>query len=162
MVPAADHAAINDYNQTDKDSRWLAVLCVLGFAADVVLVGAVARDWFPSLDGRAAVAVSGMLALSTMAAAVLVVHQIIVSQEKAFEESEQAGWEIMKRAAGEAAQRDRLQDTVQAYVSYLEQVGDGNLIARLPLEKVELDSDDGPSIASSAISCPARDTSAVR
>jgi methyl-accepting chemotaxis protein len=117
-----------------RASYVLMVLCVLGFAVDVALLNTVARDLFVRLgEGQGAV-VGALLALAIMLVGALIIRQTVSGQESAFRRSEEAGWEIIEQAANETALRERLQETVQAYVAYLEEVGEGNLSVRLSLD----------------------------
>jgi methyl-accepting chemotaxis protein len=120
-----------------RASQVLLALCVLGFAADVALVNTVTRDWFMPLDERAGVAVGALLALGVVLSGAVLIRQTVSGQERAIRRSEEAGWEIIKQAANETALRERLQETVQAYVAYLEEVGNGNLTVRLDLGEVD-------------------------
>jgi methyl-accepting chemotaxis protein len=119
--------------------RWLTAFCVLGFGTDVVLVNTVTRPWFLPLDERAGVVVGSLLALSTVLVGALIARQTVAGQENAVRQSEKAGWEVIKQAANETALRERVQETVRAYVAYLEEVGDGNLAVRVPLDEDDVE-----------------------
>lgn len=122
-----------------KQSRWLTLLTILTFTANIVLARTVARDWFLPFDERTGLILSAVLATSTSLVVALIIHAATKGQEDAFNRSEQSAQEIERRALAEARERQRLQDTVDQYVGYLEHVGEGDLAARIPLDRVRQD-----------------------
>jgi methyl-accepting chemotaxis protein len=118
-----------------RDSRWLAVVCVLAFMVDVVVTSVLGFSCFAPLEQRVSTAVITAPSAFVLLGAVIVVRQLVREQEEALRQSQRASLEIEKRALTEKERRTYLQDTVQVYAEYMAEVGRGNLVRRLSLDK---------------------------
>ncbi len=118
----------------DRSARGMGICLILAFTVDVVLVSFWAPDWFPPLQMTPGLT-AAIIAINTFAlfATAVIIHNILTSQEDLFRQFQRANLAIERRAEAEQQRRERLQSTVQEYVTYMAEVGRGNLSARLPL-----------------------------
>jgi len=109
----------------------------LNFVVCAVLAKTVAADWFPPLGKTVGIVISvGFSGLAVLGGG-LVVRMIVLGQDEQFEKAQVANLEVEKRAANERGQRERLQATIDRYVLFLGRVAQGDLSARVSLEKQE-------------------------
>jgi len=82
--------------------------------------------WFTPLQETLALVINLSLLTLACALVVFIIRQNMAEQETYFSQSRLANLEIEQRAAGEAAQRRRLQSTVELYAGYMTEVGQGS------------------------------------
>jgi methyl-accepting chemotaxis protein len=126
----------------DRDSRWIAGACILGFTTYVVAENAWHPRWFTPLPDTATLIVGAALGMFTLAIVAVIVRLITVGQETSLRQAQRANLEIERHAATEREQQEYLQNTIREYVDYMAAVGQGNLAARLTLNGDERGADD--------------------
>jgi methyl-accepting chemotaxis protein len=93
----------------DKDSPWLIGTCIVGFAADVILVNTWTPDWFTPLDKTVGWIVAAFFSAFALVGVALIIRVIITGQEGQFRQARRANLEIERRAVIEQKQLERLQ-----------------------------------------------------
>jgi len=117
----------------DRNSRWLVAASIAAQVGSYVILVLWTPDWFPTLDQTTSVVVGALLVAFATLAAGFIVRQGHMDQENQFRQSQAANLEVERRATAEQEQRQYLQSTVQEYVAYMAELGQGNLAAQLPL-----------------------------
>jgi methyl-accepting chemotaxis protein len=118
-----------------QDSRWLTGITILLLAGGVALSRGVRPGWFIPLPETIGLVGGVFFASLPSVVVALIVGQIVAEQEEYFRRSQLANLEIETRAAAEKEQREYLQTMVQKYAEYMMDVGQGNLAARLSLDR---------------------------
>ena len=111
----------------DKANRWLPWLCTLALVADIILVKDWVLIWVTPLDETMGLAISVLFSAVALPVAAVVIRLIVMGQEEQFREAQRANLEIEARAA-------YLQTMVQKYVSYMAEVGQGNLSVQMSFD----------------------------
>jgi len=126
----------------NRASRWMGACLVLAFTTDVVLISFWTPAWFPQLQMTTGLT-AAIIAINTFAllATAVIIYNILTSQEDLFRQFQRANWAIEQRAVAEQQRGELLQATVQEYVTYMAEVGRGNLSARLTLDGQEGEKD---------------------
>jgi methyl-accepting chemotaxis protein len=117
----------------DRDSRWLVGASVLAFTLDIVAIYSWRPDWFQPLAAQVEMFINLSISATALLIGALVVRITTLGQENSFLEAQRAKIEIEKRAVSEQNQKEYLQSTINGYVDYMAEVGQGNLATRIPL-----------------------------
>jgi rsbT co-antagonist protein RsbR len=101
----------------DRDSRWITVVCVLAFAADVILLNTWSTG-FPPLEQTFRLVTGAVIGPFILTLAILVIRSITIEREKATRQAQLANLEIARHEQAEAqraqveAERERLRQQV--------------------------------------------------
>lgn len=117
----------------ERDSRMLVGLSVILFAIDLFINSRWQLGWFQPLDADTELLINMLVSTTSLLVGAVVVRIIILGQDNSFKEAQRAKLEIEKRARAEQSEKEALQATIANYVSYMAEVGQGNLALRIPL-----------------------------
>lgn len=117
----------------ERDSRLIIGLVVIIFGLDIFAISRWRPDWFQSLDTDTELMINLIVSTTSLLIGAVVVRIITQGQDQSFKEAQRAKLEIEKRARAEQNEKDFLQTTIAGYVSYMAEVGEGNLALRIPL-----------------------------
>jgi signal transduction histidine kinase len=92
-----------------RESTWLAVACVLGFAGIAVLGQLVSTTWFPPVHRSAGMLIRASFGAVTLVAAAQMYRLMIAQQRVLLERAHRDNLEIRKRIEAERAQRAQLE-----------------------------------------------------
>jgi methyl-accepting chemotaxis protein len=125
-----------------RDSRWVGVACVVAFIVDALLVYLGRPDWLPMLEETSGTLVTVLIGIVTLAGAIVVIARVMTDQEMVFRQAKRANLQVEEYAEAEKKQREYIQSTVQQYVRYTTQVGQGDLATRLKVHENERGAED--------------------
>ena len=117
----------------ERDSRMLVGLSVLLFAFQIFANSRWQLGWFEPLGPETELLINLLVSSTSLLVGAVVVRIIILGQDQSFKEAQRAKLEIEKRARAEQHEKEALQSTITNYVSYMAEVGQGNLAVRIPL-----------------------------
>ncbi|MCP4536577.1 MAG: hypothetical protein GY832_05475 [Chloroflexi bacterium] len=122
----------------EKNPHWLTGACLFAFIANVLLVRNADLKWSPVPNETVRLIVGASFGSLALLAVAIVVRMAALGQE----EQSHLALETKKRVAVEREQCAYVRATVKKYVAYMDEVAEGNLAARLSLDKDKQRMDD--------------------
>jgi methyl-accepting chemotaxis protein len=117
----------------DRAGRWMAGAAILGMVTNVLFRIWLPDEWLLSLSRNVTLAINGPVSVLALLVAIVIVRQVTLDQERSFRQAKRANLEIERQALSEQKLRQKLQETVERYVAYMNRVSQGDLTARLLL-----------------------------
>jgi methyl-accepting chemotaxis protein len=119
----------------DTGGRWSIGACAVALVVNTVLAHVWTPTWFPSPNESINAIIGTVISLLTFLITAVVARQVAVGQEESFGRTQRVNLRMERLVASEQRQRERLENTVDQYVQFMQEVREGNLGGRILLDE---------------------------
>ncbi len=125
-----------------QTAKWSVIIAIAGLVVDMLVNQFIPLKWIGAIDANVVFLINLFVGIFVMAAVGIMISIVFIEQENTFIQLQKVNkW--LETAADEASQsRSRLEEVIQHYDTYMDQVSGGNLLAKISLDGGSTASDE--------------------